>query len=185
MASGGQRECTAQPLQGGHGRLDRRFVLVQIVADQMQHGLRVRLGLERVTFGGQLVAQLLEVLDDAVVDHRDPLVHVRVGIALHRLAVRGPARVADAGMALQRMIGEAQLQVLELALGAPAIQVAVFDGGHAGGIIAAIFQAPQGLDEVARYRLLPKDANDPTHASISPSVNCKSPLLYQGSIAYP
>ena len=130
----------------------------------MQHRLGVGLGLELVTLGGQFVSQLLEVLDDAVVDHRHPLVHVRVGVALDRLAVRGPARVADAGMALQRVIGQAQLEVLQLALGAPAVQVAVLDSGHAGRIIAAILQPPQRLDEVARNGFLSKDANDPAHA---------------------
>ena len=153
----GERERAVQPLQGGLGRLDRRQALIQIVADEMQHRLGVGLGLEHVALGGELVAQLLEVLDDAVVHDRDALVHVRMGVALDRLAVRGPARVADAGAALQGMVGEPQLQVLELALGAAAIEVAVLDGGDAGRIIAAIFEPPQRVDEIARHRLLSQE----------------------------
>ena len=47
----------------------------------------------------QLGAQLEVVLDDAVVDDDDvaAAVAVRVGVVVGRLAVRGPARVADAG----------------------------------------------------------------------------------------
>ena len=164
----GERERALQPLQGGLGRLDRRQALIQIVGDEMQHRLGVGLGLEHVALGGELVAQLLEVLDDAVVHDGDALVHVRMGVALDRLAVRRPARVAEAGVALQRMVGEPQLEVLELALGAPAVEMAVLDGGDAGRIIAAIFEPPQGVDEIAGDRLRSKYADDAAHASFPP-----------------
>ena len=154
-----------QALQRRLGRLDRRQALIQIVGDEMQHRLGVGLGLERVALGGELLAQLLEVLDDAVVHDGDALVHVRVGVALDRLAVRGPARVADAGAALQGLVGEPQLQVLELALGAPAIEVAVLDGGDAGRVVAAIFEPPQRVDEIARHRPSAKNADDAAHAA--------------------
>ena len=145
------------------GRLDRRQALIQVVGDEMQHRLGVGLGLEHVALGGELLAQLLEVLDDAVVHDGDALVHVRMGVALDRLAVRRPARVADAGASLQGLVGEPQLEVLELALGAPAVEMAVLDGGDAGGIIAAIFEPPQRVDEIARHRLLSKNADDAAH----------------------
>ena len=162
----GERERAAQPPQRRLARpRPARRPWSQIVADEMQHRLGVGLGLELVPLGGQLLPQLLEVLDDAVVDDRHALVHVRVGVALDRLAVRGPARVADAGAALQRLVGEPQLQVLQLALGAAAIEVAVLDGGDAGRIIAAILEPPQRVDEIARHRLLPENANDAAHAS--------------------
>ena len=172
----GERERALQPLQGGLGRLDRRQALIQIVADEMQHRLGVGLGLEHVALGGELVAQLLEVLDDAVVHDGDALVHVRMGVALDRLAVRRPARVAEAGVALQGMVGEPQLQVLELALGAPAVEMAVLDGGDAGRVVAAIFEPPQRVDEIAGDRLLSKNADDAAHASFLAS---KPSLLRQ------
>ncbi len=160
----GERKSAAQPLQRGLGRLDRRQAPIEVVADQVQHRLGVGLGLEGVALGGELVAQLLEVLDDAVVHDGDAIVHVRVGVALDRLAVRGPARVAEAGAPLQGMVGEPQLQVLELALGAPAIEMAVLDGGDTCRVIAAIFEPPQRVDEIARHRLLPENADDAAHA---------------------
>ena len=125
-------------------------------------------------FAVSSVRSSLEILDDAVVHDGDALVHVRMGVALHRLAVRGPARVADAGAPLQGLVGEPQLQVLELALGAPAVEVAVLDGGDARQVIAAVFQPPQRIDEVARDRLLPENADDPAHASNS-LLSCPCP----------
>ena len=139
--------------------------LVQVVGDEMQHRLGVGLGLEHVALGGQRVAQLLEVLDDAVVHDGDALVHVRMGVALGRAAVRRPARVADAGAPLQRLVGEPQLQVLELALGAAAVEMAVLDGGDAGRIVAAILEPPQRVDEIARDRLRSENADDAAHAA--------------------
>jgi hypothetical protein len=53
--------------------------------------------------GGELGPQLVGVLDDAVVDDGDALrgVDLRVGVLDGGLAVRGPARVPDAGGALE------------------------------------------------------------------------------------
>ena len=107
----------------------------------------------------------------------DALVHVRMGVALDGLAVRGPARVADADVALQRLVGKAQLEVLQLALGAAAVQVAVLDGGDAGRIIAAIFEPPQRVDEVARHRLLSENADDAAHALVSCRARCSCKSL--------
>ena len=56
---------------------------------------------QRVSVLLQPGAERLEVLDDAVVDHRDPTVAVlmRVGVAIGGGAVRGPARVAHRDVA--------------------------------------------------------------------------------------
>ena len=69
--------------------------------------LRCRCPMQSDAFGFQFVAQLEEVLDDAVVDDDDTAVHahVRVGVALAGCAVRGPARVADADVPVQRQAG--------------------------------------------------------------------------------
>ena len=62
---------------------------------------RVRLGLERVARLDQFGAQDLVVLDDAVVDQRQPagLVGVRVGVLVDGAAVGGPAGVGNAHVA--------------------------------------------------------------------------------------
>ncbi len=163
----GEREGATQLLQRRLGRLDRRQASIEIVADEVQHRLGVGLGLKGVALGAELVAQLLKVLDDAVVHDGNAIVHVRVGVALHRLAVRRPARMAEARAALQGMVGKPQLQVLELALGAAPIEMAVLDGGNARGVVAAILEPAQRVDDLARHRLLPENADDATHVLAS------------------
>ena len=79
-------------------------------------------------------------------------VHVRMRVALGRTPVRRPARMADAGVPLQRLLQQAAFEVAQLALGAAALEVAVLDGGDAGRIIAAILEPAQGVDEIGSDR---------------------------------
>ena len=64
-----ERESAAQALERRMNRLLRRLALSEFVLDQERGDLEVRLGRERMTLGGELVAQRSEVFDDAVVDH--------------------------------------------------------------------------------------------------------------------
>ena len=70
-----------------------------------RHKLRDDLGIGRrfavVAALGQLLLELAEVFDDAVVNERDDVVaaDVRVGVRVGRRPVRGPARVAEADLA--------------------------------------------------------------------------------------
>ena len=86
-----------------------------------------------------------------------------MGVALGGLAVGRPARVADADRARQRLAAEPRLEVHKLALGAPALDVAVDQGGDAGRIVAAIFQALQRLDQQGGDRRLADDSDDAAH----------------------
>ncbi len=86
-------------------------------------------------------AQLAEILDDAVVNHRDVVGRVGVRVVLGRLAMRGPARVADTAMAGQRRCLEFGFEIPELAFGAAPIEMIAFQRRNAGGIVAAIFKA--------------------------------------------
>ena len=79
----------------GHGGCGRSAA-AHLVLDQMDDRLGVGLGREIVAFGGQLLAQFAEILDDAVMDHGDPFAGVRMGVVFGRAAMRRPARVADA-----------------------------------------------------------------------------------------
>ena len=112
----------------------------------------------------QLAAQLDEILDDAVVHDRELFGGVRMGVVLGRAAVGRPAGVADADRSQQRLGGEALLQILELALGAPPRQHAVLERRDARGIIAAVFEALERIDQLRRGRLLADDTDNPAHA---------------------
>ena len=65
----------------------------------MGDNLGVRFGGEDVPPGGELLAQLAEILDDAVMDHRDAVAGMGMGVVLGRLAVGRPAGVANADTA--------------------------------------------------------------------------------------
>ena len=80
-------------------------VVLPFLLDQVRDDFGVGLGLELVPFGDQLALDLEVVLDDAVVHDDDAAgaVAVRMGVLLGRTAVRGPARVAEAVDARERL----------------------------------------------------------------------------------
>ena len=133
----------------GDGVLRRRAAL-DLARDEVADDLGVGLAFEGPSLGDQLVAERLEVLDDPVVDQRDRPDDVRVGVADGRRAVRRPARVRDPGAAVQRVLGEHAREIVELALGAAAVELAVVDRANAGGVIAAIFEPLQPIEQALR-----------------------------------
>ena len=89
------------------------------------------------------------VLDDAVVHDRDVAGDVRVGVELARPAVRGPARVADAGRARRAVrFASAVVEVRELADGAHDLDALAVVHGEAGRVVAAVFEPAQAVDKM-------------------------------------
>ena len=131
----------------------------------MRDHLAVGLGCERGAPGFELAPQLAEILDDAVMDDREPIGRVRMRVILVRPAMGRPARVADADRALERLVREFLFEIPELALGAPAREHAVLKRGDAGGIITAVFEALERIDQERRYGLAPDNSDDAAHAS--------------------
>ena len=64
----------------------------------------------------------------------------------------------------ERRGGELGLEVLKLALGAPALELAVLERRDARRIVAAVFEALQRIDDRARDRSRSENANNPAHA---------------------
>ena len=77
----------------------------------------------------ELALQLEVVLDDAVVDDDDAAraVAMRMRVLFGRPAVRRPARVAEAVLAVHRIRGEDLLEIRELAGAAPDVDLPVVD----------------------------------------------------------
>ncbi len=98
-----QRERAIEPLQRPCHGLRRREALRQMMRHEDRHRLGVGLGVELVAEPRELALQRLEILDDAVMDDGDPVGGDRVGVAFGRLAVRRPARMADADRAVHRL----------------------------------------------------------------------------------
>jgi hypothetical protein len=86
-----------------------------------------------------------------------------MGVDFVRLAVRRPARVADADGSRQGRLRQLQFEVAQLALGAPALEAAVLQRGDAGGVVAPVFEPLKGVDDLGRDRRPAQDSNDAAH----------------------
>src|SRR6516165_57514 len=80
---------------------------------------------------------------------------------------------ADAGLAGERLARKPRLQIAELALGAPPHEIAAFQRGDTCGIVAAIFEPLERVDQQWRNRLTPENAHDSAHPTD------RSPLILQ------
>ena len=90
----------------------------------MRDDFGIGFGGELVAFFDQLLLQAEIVLDDSVV-HDDDLagaVAVRMGVLFGGTPVRGPAGVADAVGAIERLQANHFFQIAQLALGAADLQ---------------------------------------------------------------
>ncbi len=170
----GEREGALEPRQRQGDGGDRPGALRHLVGDEMGDHLGVGLGHELGAAGLELGAQLGEVLDDAVVDHRDPVGRVGMGIDLVRAAVGRPAGVADADGARQRLLREPYLEIAELTLGAAAGEAAAFERRHTCRVVAAVFQALQSIDDARRDRRLTEDSDDSAHEANPSFKPCSS-----------
>ncbi len=158
-----EREGAAHALQGGEHGLGGLLAGREFVLDHEGGDLGVGFAGEGIALGRQLLAQRLEVFDDAVVDHGEPARGVRMGVRLGRLAVRRPAGVANADRAPERFRGEPRLEVLELALGATPGEPAILQRRHACQVVAPVFEPFEGVDDRTRNRAFAEHAHNAAH----------------------
>ena len=164
----GERKRALQPPQRMVHRANRIVAGLHLAGDEMGDHFGVGVAGEHRAVRDQLVLQLAEILDDAVMHDRNEVGRMRVGIGFGRLAVRGPAGMADAGRAVQRRSLQQLFEIAQLAFGATPAELPVLDGGDARGIIAAIFEAFQRVDELLGDRPFAEDANDAAHRPLLP-----------------
>ena len=89
---------------------------------------------------------------------------MRMGIPLHGQAVRGPARVTDAGGGQKiGVVFQLGLQCRQLARRLHHLEAARLLEGHAGRIVAPVFQTMQPLHQKGNGRTMPAVANDSAH----------------------
>jgi hypothetical protein len=150
----------------GTHRLEQVARLLQVIVNPMRDDFRVRLGAELVTGGLQFVAQLVVVLDDAVVNDRNPVARdVRMRVALARHAVRGPARVRDAERTVRRIGVDRILQHADLADGAqPLDRTRAVEHGDPCRVVAAILETTQAFDQDRDDITLGNGTDDSAHA---------------------
>ena len=137
-----------------------------MLADQMRQHFSIGIGGEIVTaFALQLFAQRRVIFDHAVVHERDfsALVKMRMRVFIGHFPVGSPARVADAVLPAGRFLGHEFGQVRD-----PSGTFARFDllpvyDGNAGGVVAAIFEAAQAIQEDGRRFCAADISDNSTH----------------------
>ena len=150
----------------------RRDRFLEVARVELAHEVREHLGvglrLEHVTAALERLPECPGVLDDAVMDDRDParLVGVRMRIGGGGRAVRCPARVPDAERAGGRGALQPLLQVAQLARRLHDLDPVTVHDRQAGRVVAAILHAAQSVDEQARRLARPDIPYDTTHRSL-------------------
>src|SRR5437667_10490663 len=148
----------------------REIALIGLL-DEVRDRLRVGLGRQRVTARLEPIAQLAEVLDDAVVDHRDiaGAVLMGMGVQVVRSTMGRPTGVGEPDRGVRRAIGDRRLEVGELAGLLLDEQVAgLIDEGDASRIVATVFEPLEPLDQDRARFSWSRVADDAAHLSVSP-----------------
>ena len=100
------------------------------------------------------------VRDDPVMHDDDLTVTVvRVRVALRWRAVRRPARVRDAGRAADRLAEDDGLELRDLSGGAARLDALAVLHGDARGVVAAVLETAEAVDQQWRCRP-PSDVTD-------------------------
>ena len=141
---------------------------LEVAADEEGKHLGVGLGAELASLVLQLLLQQSIILDHAVVDHGQFAggVEVGMGVRLGRLAVGGPAGVADAERAVERMLAQRAFQLLDAPDPLDYLQALAVEDGDAAGIVSAVFEPAQALKEKGLGFLVPQISDDSTHANL-------------------
>jgi hypothetical protein len=71
--------------------------------------------------------------------------------------------VTDPDCAAERLTLKPRFKRTQLAFGAPAAKHAVIKRSNAGGVIAAVLEALERVDELAGNRLSSENSDDPAH----------------------
>ena len=164
----GERECAPQPRHRSRHRVGRRAAVLHLPRHEVGDHLGVGLGAELRARFFQFLAQLAEILDDAVVDNGKVLSGVGVRVAFGRPAVGRPAGVADTDGAGERLTREPGLKIAQLAFGPPSDELAAFQRGDAGGVVAPVFEPLERIDQQTRDRLTPENAYNSAHVERRP-----------------
>jgi propanediol dehydratase small subunit len=137
-------------LELGVRRAHRLGEVARVVAlDEVRDDLCVGLGREHVAGGRKRVAKLTEVLDDPVQDDRDLVLDAagqRMGVLVGDLAVRRPARVADAGRRRRAVEFRRFLELVEVPDRSDVVETLVLDQAEPGRVVAAVLESLEALE---------------------------------------
>src|SRR5689334_2380349 len=137
----------------------------------MGNNLGVSFSREFVAIFGELLFQTEIVLNDAVVNDDDfaGAVPMRMSIFFRGSAVSSPAGVADAVGSFERLIANGLLKVAQLTFGPANIESTstVVADGNAGGVVSAILQPTQSINDYRNDTLLADVTDNAAHLETS------------------
>jgi hypothetical protein len=139
-------------LERSRYRVGRRLAALHFLRNKMPNGLGIRFTDEFAALFPQPLAQLAEVLDDAVMDHRNQIGGMGMSIILARPAMGGPTRVTDADRPAERLPLEPRLQCAKLAFRAATAEYAAIKSRHTSGVVSSVFEALECIDQLPRNR---------------------------------
>src|SRR5262249_44489567 len=138
---------------------------LDLAVDQSGNQTRIGARLDAAASRLELRADIAAVLDAAAGAVRDAARAVRMRVRLRRLAARGPARVAEPELAAQLLAAQLRVEVRELAHRAPDHQLAAVPHRDARGVVAAVLEAAQAVDQHLLHASRATDvADDSAHA---------------------
>jgi hypothetical protein len=132
----------------------------------MRNDLRVGLGTKIRSFLFEPVTKLAKIFNDPVVHNGKTIGRMRMRVFFAGLPMGGPARMPNPNCTLKRFFLQSAFEVAELSFRSPACQLSVFQGRHPSGVISAIFQAFERIDEMRRDRFATEYAYNPAHSGL-------------------
>jgi hypothetical protein len=89
----------------------------------------------------------------------------------------------DAGMALERSVFQSRFEIFQLAFGTAPLEMIAFQCRNACGIVAAIFEALERVDQLLGDRRASENTDDAAHSVCYPPDREAGPLLAKFSRA--
>ena len=113
----------------------------------------------------KLAAELGKIFDDAIMHYRHFFGGVRMRVVFRRPAMGRPTGMTDTDRAVQRLALQSGFEILEFAFGATPRELAALQCRDTRGIIAAIFEALERIDQMRRSRVTADDSDNAAHIS--------------------
>ena len=144
-------------------------VIHVVLLDHVGDDFGIGFGGELMSFFGELPLQRNVILDDPVMHDDDSprAIAMRVSIFFSGTAVGGPAGMADSIGSIERLEADNFFEVAEFAFGAADLQaVTIAANRDTGGVITAIFEPPQTIQNDRYNPLLANISDNSAHDSL-------------------
>ena len=160
------RICAFHSSCHGAHRIFKRAAFAHVRFDEIRNALGVRLRIELVSFGYEFLLQFQVVLEYAVVHDQNiaGAIGVRVSVEVGRPAVRRPARMPDAAVAVRQAIPQFAAELGQLARRLVQLRHTGFvQHRDPRAVVATILERAKPLQNYRSRRSFSYVANDSTH----------------------